>query len=76
MITVQERLLFKNYKRSLKSRYAVHRSNVTAAYYDQEHQVLHMDKTLLDELSGTYPDMTNTQVKKYLAVFLPEDVQK
>ena len=39
-------------------------------YYDQEHQVLHMDKTLFDELQDTYPDMNNTQIRNVLAAFL------
>ena len=48
----------------------IYGSNVSVAYYDQEHQVLHMDKTLFDELSDTYPDMTNTQIRNILAAFL------
>ena len=56
----------------------IYGSNVSVAYYDQEHQVLHMDKTLFDELSDTYPDMTNTQIRNILAAFLftGEDVYK
>ena len=56
----------------------IYGSNVSIAYYDQEHQVLHMDKTLFDELSDTYPDMTNTQIRNILAAFLftGEDVYK
>ena len=45
-------------------------SNVKIGYYDQEHQVLHMDKTLFDELQDTYPDMNNTQIRNVLAAFL------
>jgi hypothetical protein len=56
----------------------IYGSNVSIAYYDQEHQVLHMDKTLFDEISDTYPDMNNTQIRNILAAFLftGEDVFK
>jgi len=56
----------------------IYGSNVSIAYYDQEHQVLHMDKTLFDEISDTYPDMNNTQIRNILAAFLftGEDVYK
>ena len=39
-------------------------------YYDQEHQVLHPDKTLFDEISDTWPEMTGTQIRNVLAAFL------
>ena len=45
-------------------------TNVTIGYYDQEHQVLNMDKTLFDELQDTYPDMDNTAIRNVLAAFL------
>lgn len=45
-------------------------TNVQVAYYDQEHQVLHPDKTLFEEIQDTYPDMNNTQVRNVLAAFL------
>ena len=56
----------------------IYGSNVSIAYYDQEHQVLHMDKTLFDEISDTYPEMNNTQMRNILAAFLftGEDVFK
>ena len=56
----------------------IYGSNVSIAYYDQEHQVLHMDKTLFDEISDTYPEMTNTRIRNILAAFLftGEDVYK
>lgn len=56
----------------------IYGSNVSIAYYDQEHQVLHMDKTLFDEISDTYPNMSNTQIRNILAAFLftGEDVYK
>lgn len=53
-------------------------SKVHIGYYDQEHQVLHMDKTLFDELQDTYPNMNNTQIRNILAAFLftGDDVYK
>lgn len=53
-------------------------SKVKIGYYDQEHQVLNMDKTLFDELQDTYPDMNNTEIRNVLAAFLftGEDVFK
>ncbi|MCD2491304.1 ABC-F family ATP-binding cassette domain-containing protein [Lacrimispora sp. NSJ-141] len=45
-------------------------SRVNIGYYDQEQQVLHMEKTLFDELQDAYPDMDNTQVRSVLAAFL------
>lgn len=45
-------------------------SKVRIGYYDQEHQVLHMDKTLFEELSDTYPHLTNTEIRNVLAAFL------
>ena len=45
-------------------------TNVQMAYYDQEHQVLDMDKTLFEEIQDTYPHMTNTEVRNLLAAFL------
>lgn len=45
-------------------------SKVHIGYYDQEHQVLHMEKPLFDELQDTYPSMNNTQIRNILAAFL------
>lgn len=45
-------------------------SKVNIGYYDQEHHVLHMEKTLFDEISDTYPTLTNTQIRNVLASFL------
>lgn len=45
-------------------------TKVHIGYYDQEHQVLHMDKTLFDELQDTYPDLNNTRIRNVLAAFL------
>ena len=44
-------------------------SKVTIGYYDQEHHVLHDDKTIFDEISDDYPDLTNTQIRNTLAAF-------
>ena len=53
-------------------------SNVAIGYYDQEHHVLHMDKTLFEEISDDYPTLTNTEIRNTLAAFLftGEDVFK
>ena len=45
-------------------------SKVHIGYYDQEHQILHMDKTLFQEIQDTYPNMNNTQIRNTLAAFL------
>lgn len=45
-------------------------SRVHIGYYDQEHQVLHNEKNLFEELSDTYPDMKTTQIRNVLAAFL------
>ncbi len=53
-------------------------ANVQIGYYDQEHHVLHMDKTLFDEISDDYPTLNNTKIRNTLAAFLftGEDVFK
>ena len=45
-------------------------TNVTIGYYDQEHHVLHSDKTLFEEISDEYPNLNNTQIRNTLAAFL------
>lgn len=45
-------------------------SNVNIGYYDQEHLVLHMDKTIFEEIADTYPSLTQTQIRNVLAAFL------
>ena len=45
-------------------------SRVHIGYYDQDHQVLHMEKTLFDEIQDDYPNMDNTHVRNVLAAFL------
>jgi len=53
-------------------------SKVQIGYYDQEHHILHMDKTIFDEISDAYPSLTNTQIRNTLAAFLftGDDVYK
>lgn len=53
-------------------------SNVEIGYYDQEHHVLHSEKTLFEEISDDYPYLNNTQIRNVLADFLftGEDVFK
>ena len=53
-------------------------TNVHIGYYDQEHHVLHMEKTLFEEISDAYPTLTNTEIRNTLAAFLftGEDVYK
>lgn len=53
-------------------------SNVHIGYYDQEHHVLHMEKTIFEEISDDYPSLTNTEIRNTLAAFLftGEDVFK
>lgn len=45
-------------------------TNVSIAYYDQEHQVLNDNNTLFDEISDAYPSMDNTRIRNVLAAFL------
>ena len=45
-------------------------TKVKIGYYDQEHHVLHMEKTLFEEISDTYPDLDNTRIRSTLAAFL------
>jgi len=53
-------------------------TNVHIGYYDQEHHVLHMEKSLFDEISDTYPYLNNTEIRNTLAAFLftGDDVYK
>lgn len=53
-------------------------SNVIIGYYDQEQADLNLTKTIFDEISDTYPDLTITQIRNVLAafVFTGDDVFK
>ena len=57
---------------------AVFGTNVELGYYDQEHNVLHEEKTIFDEIHDDYPDLNNTKIRNVLAAFLftGEDVYK
>ncbi len=52
--------------------------NVEVGYYDQENQQLDDSKTVLDELWDTYPDLTHTELRSALALFLfkGDDIEK
>ncbi len=43
---------------------------VKIGYYDQEHHVLHDEKTLFEEISDAYPTLNNTEIRNTLAAFL------
>ncbi|MCH1983396.1 ABC-F family ATP-binding cassette domain-containing protein [Ruminococcus sp. OA3] len=45
-------------------------SNVHIGYYDQEHHVLDMEKTIFQEISDAFPDLTGTRIRNVLAAFL------
>lgn len=45
-------------------------ANVEIGYYDQEHHVLHSEKTLFEEISDEYPNLSNTEIRNVLAAFL------
>ena len=53
-------------------------ARVQVGYYDQEHQVLHMDKTVYSEIADAYPKLTETRIRTLLAAFLftGDDVYK
>lgn len=45
-------------------------SKVQIGHYDQEHHVLHAEKTIFEEISDTYPTLTETEIRNMLAAFL------
>ena len=45
-------------------------SRVHIGYYDQEHQVLNLQKTIFEEISDAYPDLTETRIRNLCAAFL------
>lgn len=45
-------------------------AKVHIGYYDQEHQVLHMEKNIFQEIQDAYPTLTNTEIRNVLAAFL------
>ena len=44
-------------------------AKVRIGYYDQEHHVLHDNKTIFEEISDDYPSLNNTQIRNTLAAF-------
>ena len=52
--------------------------NVVIGYYDQEQSDLKLNKTIFDEISDAYPELTITQIRNVLAafVFTGDDVFK
>ncbi len=52
--------------------------NVTVGYYDQENQNLDDNNTVLDELWNAYPNLTQTEIRNTLALFLfrGDDIEK
>ena len=45
-------------------------TNVTIGYFDQQSRVLDENKTVFDEISDTYPKLTQTEIRNVLAAFL------
>lgn len=45
-------------------------AKVHIGYYDQEHQVLHDEKNIFEEISDDYPSLSNTRIRNVLAAFL------
>ncbi len=45
-------------------------TNVQIGYYDQEHHVLHAEKSIFDEISDEFPYLTGTEIRNMLAAFL------
>ena len=50
--------------------YSVRGANVTVGYYDQEKRELRDENTVLEQLWDRYPKMTETEIRKALALFL------
>ena len=45
-------------------------NRVKIAYYDQQQSDLHDEKTVFEEISDAYPQMTNTEIRSALGAFL------
>lgn len=45
-------------------------SNVIIAYYAQEQENLNLEKTIFEEISDTYPNLTNMEIRNTLAFFM------
>lgn len=48
-------------------------SNVSVGYFDQQANVIDDNKTLFDEISDAYPNMTQTEIRNTLGAFLFSD---
>ena len=55
---------------SIDSGSAVIGANVEIGYYDQEHNVLHDDKTIFEEIQDDFPELNHTTIRNVLAAFL------
>lgn len=53
-------------------------SSVNIGYFDQEQKSLNLENTIFDEIRDTYPDLTNYEIRSYLAkiMFYGDDVEK
>lgn len=45
-------------------------TGVEIGYYDQEHHVLHEEKTIFQEIQDEYPNLNHTEIRNVLAAFL------
>lgn len=45
-------------------------ANIFPGYYDQLQENLSLEKSIIDEISDEYPDLTQTQIRSALAAFL------
>jgi len=44
-------------------------TKVQIGYYDQEHHLLHNEKSIFDEISDSYPQLGNTRIRNTLGAF-------
>ncbi|MDR1800294.1 MAG: ABC-F type ribosomal protection protein [Lachnospiraceae bacterium] len=44
--------------------------NTIPGYYDQEHSILHAEKSIFEEISDDFPTLTNTEIRNMLAAFM------
>lgn len=48
-------------------------TNVSVAYFDQEHAILDKDKTIFQEISDSYPELNQTKIRNTMAAFMFTD---
>lgn len=48
-------------------------TNVSVAYFDQEHAILDKDKTIFEEISDSYPELNQTKIRNTMAAFMFTD---